>query len=215
MFNLLDLPVSAAYDLVTWLASMTGVALAIVIFTLGVRLLLLPLSKAAAVGGKARAELMPRVQQLRDRYRHDPQRLQREITGLQRESGVSMFTGCLPALAQIPFFIVMYRLFYATTIAGHPNMLLAGTLFGAPLGGHFAALASGPHVLVFVGLFALLAIVAWFSSRWQARQGQGPALLRLLPYGTVLAAAVVPLAAGLYLLVTNTWTVVERAVLHG
>jgi YidC/Oxa1 family membrane protein insertase len=35
-----------------------------------------------------------------------------------------------------------------------------------------------------------------------------------MPYGTVLATAVVPLAAGLYLLTTTTWSVIERAVLR-
>jgi YidC/Oxa1 family membrane protein insertase len=39
-------------------------------------------------------------------------------------------------------------------------------------------------------------------------------LIRLLPFGTILTAAVIPLAAGLYLLTTTTWTVVERAILH-
>jgi YidC/Oxa1 family membrane protein insertase len=38
-------------------------------------------------------------------------------------------------------------------------------------------------------------------------------LLRLLPYGTVLAAAFVPLATGLYLATTTLWTVVERRAL--
>jgi YidC/Oxa1 family membrane protein insertase len=41
------------------------------------------------------------------------------------------------------------------------------------------------------------------------------ALSRLVPFGTVLVAAVVPLAAGLYLLTTTAWTVLERTVLRG
>jgi YidC/Oxa1 family membrane protein insertase len=125
-----------------------------------------------------------------------------------------MFAGCLPALAQIPFVTVMYRLFTSTAVGGHANALLGGTVFGAPLGGHFfAALAAG-NVAVFLGLFVLLGALAWYSSRWQAKQAQGPALVRLLPYGTVLMASVIPLAAGIYLLVTNAWTVAERVVFY-
>ena len=41
----------------------------------------------------------------------------------------------------------------------------------------------------------------------------GPTVVRLLPYGTVLAAAIVPLATGLYLATTTLWTVVERRYL--
>jgi YidC/Oxa1 family membrane protein insertase len=39
-------------------------------------------------------------------------------------------------------------------------------------------------------------------------------LLRLLPFGTVLAAGVLPLAAGLYLVTTTTWTFLERRYLR-
>jgi YidC/Oxa1 family membrane protein insertase len=39
-------------------------------------------------------------------------------------------------------------------------------------------------------------------------------LARLLPYSTVVIAALVPLAAGLYLLTTTTWTAVERALMR-
>jgi YidC/Oxa1 family membrane protein insertase len=53
--------------------------------------------------------------------------------------------------------------------------------------------------------------VAWWSAR---RLATPIALLRLLPYGTVIVAAFVPPAAGLYLLTSTTWTVVERAMLR-
>jgi YidC/Oxa1 family membrane protein insertase len=41
------------------------------------------------------------------------------------------------------------------------------------------------------------------------------ALARVLPFTTVFIAAFVPLAAGLYLLTSTSWTVAERVVLRG
>jgi YidC/Oxa1 family membrane protein insertase len=38
-------------------------------------------------------------------------------------------------------------------------------------------------------------------------------LIRVIPYATVAVAAVLPLAAGLYLLTTTAWSVAERAIL--
>jgi len=222
MFGFLDVPVSGAHHLVTWLASLSqpltgqlSVALAIVLFTVGIRLLLLPLSKAAVRGEKARAALAPQLRTLRSRHAGDGPRLQEEVTKLQQETGTSMFVGCLPLLLQIPFFMVMYRLFSSASLGGKPNSLLDGSLFGTPLGDHF-------HGPVFFGIAALLVVVAWFSSRWQAKMLErsggpdvpGGKLIRLMPYGTVFATAVVPLAASLYLLTTTTWSVVERAVLR-
>ncbi len=222
MFGFLDVPVSGAYHLVHWLIAATAftgpfaTALAIVLFTVSVRLLLHPFARAAARGERARAVLMPEIRKLQEKHSGNRDRLAAEMTKLQQETGTSMFVGCLPMFAQIPFFMVMYRLFSTATIDGGPNSLLGATFLGTPLGAH--GLAGGP--LVFV-IAAGLAVVAWFSVRWQDRHRDtaaaevpGGKLLRFLPYGTVLATLVVPQAAGLYLLTTTAWTAAERAFLR-
>ena len=241
----LDAPVNGAYHLVTWVATAIqpvigpyAAALAIVLCTAAVRLVLLPLSIAAVRGERSRAAILPQLSEINKRHRDDPERVRREVAKLQAETGTTMFAGCLPMLAQVPFFWVLYRLFSTAVVAGEPNRLLTGTLFGAPLGVHWPLLAATP---AYLGLAVLLAVVAWFASHRQAAQAGQAAqvgragqagesgqagqaglvtgalpgrLLRLLPFGTLLTAAVVPLAAGLYLLTTTTWTVVERAILH-
>ncbi|GGS46991.1 YidC/Oxa1 family membrane protein insertase [Actinokineospora fastidiosa] len=202
------------HDLGAALAGLATPVLAIVAFTALVRLLMHPLARAAVRGEKARAALAPQVGALKTRYGNDPRTLQRKTLELYRESGTSLFTGCLPALVQIPFFMVMYRL--VTT----DSPLLDGALFGAPLGTHWLGVFA--FTPVFVGLFAALTAVAYATARWQAAQAlrsgapEPPMArwLRLLPFGTVPVAAVLPLAAGVYLLTTTTWTLVERALLY-
>ena len=212
MFGFLDVPVEGAYHLIHALTGPLSTALAIVVFTLGVRLLLHPLARSAARGERARTALLPEIRALQEKHGRDRERLAAEMTKLQQESGTSLFVGCLPMLLQLPFFMVMYRLFTTATIGGEPNSLLGATLLGTPLGAH--GLAGGP--LVFV-IAAGLAVVAWFSVRLQPvpeNPVPGGKLLRLLPYGTVLAMIVVPQAAGIYLLTTTAWTVAERALLR-
>jgi YidC/Oxa1 family membrane protein insertase len=223
MPSFLDVPVSGAYHLVNWIAltvqPLTGpyaAAVAIVLCTVAVRLVLLPLSVAAARGEKSRTALLPQLKEITERHRDDPERVRREVAALQAESG-SVFAGCLPMLAQLPFFWVMYSLFSTAVVAGQSNQLLTGTLFGAPLGLHWPLFASTP---AYLALAVLLAVVAYVSARRQARLVEQPStalsarLIRLMPYGTLVTAAFIPLAAGLYLLTTTTWTVVERAILH-
>lgn len=196
------------------LAGIATPALAIVLFTAAVRLLMHPLSRAAVRGEKARAALAPQMREVQAKYGKDPVKLQEKTLKLYKDNGTSLFAGCLPALVQLPFFMVMYRL--VTT----PNPLLDGTLFGTPLGTHWFG-AFG-HNAVFLGLFAALTAIAFATSRRQAavaaRSG-GPQppfakVLRLLPFGTVFIAAVLPLAAGVYLLTTTAWTLAERAYLY-
>ncbi|MEV5572778.1 membrane protein insertase YidC [Spirillospora sp. NPDC052269] len=218
--SLFDMPVDGAYALVKGLtlvfepiAGGLAAVLAIIVFTLAVRALLLPLAVRAARGERARAALVPELTRLRERHRRDPERLRRETAALYEREGASPLTGLGPMVLQFPFFMVMYTLFRSAVVAGHQNVLLAHTLFSAPLGQNLVAVAGAglftPAGLVFAGLLVALAAVAWWSSRHAPNMW-----MRLLSLGTVVFAAFVPLAAGVYLLTSASWTAVERTVLR-
>jgi YidC/Oxa1 family membrane protein insertase len=236
MLGIFNAPIGVAYHMLFALAGLLAplpgglaTAAAIVIFTVAVRLLLSPLSFTALRGQAGLAALQPQVAQLRARYAHQPDRLQRELAGLYQAQGGTLLAGCLPLLVQLPFFSVLYRLFRSATVGGRANALLARDLLGTPLGSHLFA---GPgllsaHGLVFLGLFGLLAVACFAIARLAraTSQAAGAApggnasgaglarqLGRIVPYLTVIIAAVVPLAAVLYLLTTTTWTAAERAV---
>lgn len=213
MFAFLDVPVAGAYHLIDPLIvvltpTLHGAAfvVAVVVFTCTVRLLLHPLARAAARGERARAVLAPQIAELRKRHPDDPQRLQREVRKLQQESGISLFAGCMPLLLQAPFFTIMYRLCTSVTVGGHPNSLLTGAVLGVHANQH--VLAAGLPGLV---LLALIAAVSTLSLRWQPSSAGA---LRYLAYLPVLFATFLPLAGGVYLVTSTTWTVLERRLLR-
>lgn len=211
----------------------SSTAAAIVVFTCLVRLALHPLSRSAARGERTRAELAPRLAELKRKHAKNPERLQREAAELYAKAGSSPLAGCLPMLAQLPVFYVMYHLFSSGDDGGN---LLEHTLLGAPLGDRWAdALGDGglvgSHGLVYLGLFALVGAVAtWTYVRNRKAAAALPLpdagdtpvpgmaamakVMPLLSFGTLVTAAVVPLAAGLYLVTTTTWSAVERAYLQ-
>src|SRR5215468_2542744 len=94
---LLDTAVAAVYPLVTKLAAMLqpvgGAATAIVVCTAVLRLLVLPLTRAAVRGERSRAALAPRVRALQRRFRQDPARLRAELFRLYQDAGVSPLAG--------------------------------------------------------------------------------------------------------------------------
>jgi YidC/Oxa1 family membrane protein insertase len=230
MSTFLGVPVDAAYHLVSGLTgiltpvlgSLAAVA-AIVAFTVAVRLLLMPLSLRALRGQAVQARLVPQLAALRQRYGKQPERLQREMSALYKREGTSMFAGFVPMLLQWPFLSVMYLLFRSPVIGGTPNTLLTRDLFGVPLGAHWlsgAGLASTQGA-VFLGVFVLLAVLGWLSARlgrlMAARIAGSPAapaggalLGRVLPYLTVVIAAFVPLATGIYVITSMAWSLAER-----
>jgi YidC/Oxa1 family membrane protein insertase len=224
-------------DLLQPLFGASAAAAAIVLFTALVRLLVHPLSRAAARGQKARTALQPRIAELRRKHAKNPEKLQRAVLELHTEEKVSPLSGCLPSLCQIPAFFLLYHLFSSSTIGGEANELLSHRLLAAPLGGRWAdALGDGGLTggagLVYVALFAVVAGVATFSYRLTRRTmadrpvlpaGDGEAvpgvgaLTRVMPFlsfFTLVTVAVVPLAAALYVVTSTTWSAVERAVLY-
>jgi YidC/Oxa1 family membrane protein insertase len=227
MTSFLGVPVDAAYHLVSGFSSFLTPALggaaaiaAIVLFIVAVRLILMPLSLRGLRGQAAAARLTPQLQALQKKYAKQPERLQREMTALYKQEGTSMFAGLTPFLLQWPLLSVIYLLFRSSQIGGKPNTLLTRDLFGVPLGSHWlsGAGAVSVHGLVFLGVFALLAGLCWLSVRLgrlmaaqQASPGGASVLIRVLPYVTVVIAAFVPLAAGIYLLVSTGWALAERS----
>ena len=189
---------------------------AIIALTALVRILLIPLGYAQVRGQLTRERLQPKIQQLQRRYRNDRERLQRELLELYRREGTSPLAGCLPAVAQAPVFMVLYGLFLTGTVAGQPNELLSGSLGGVPLGAGLVDVGLGSGLVVFAVLGVLLILVAIATRRTMPAIADTPGAswVRWLPFGTVLVAAVVPLAAGVYLLTTTAWTAAERPVLR-
>jgi YidC/Oxa1 family membrane protein insertase len=143
------------------------------------------------------------------------------MSALYRQEGTSMFASIKPLLFQWPFLSVMYLLFRSPLIAGKPNTLLGHDLLGVPLGSHWLS-GAGPASLqggVFLGLFVLLAGLCWLSGRLGQRMAAPAAvggnpqtgmLVKALAYLTVVIAAFTPLAAGIYLLTSMGWSLVER-----
>ncbi|MFB6550310.1 YidC/Oxa1 family membrane protein insertase [Streptomyces sp. NPDC056405] len=231
-------------DLLQPLFGASAAAAAIVLFTALVRLLVHPLSRAAARGQKARTELQPRIAELRRKHARNPEKLQRAVLELHAAEKVSPLSGFLPSLCQVPAFFLLYYLFSSSSIGGQPNELLSHQLLAAPLGGRWAdALGDGGPVsgagLVYVVLFAFVAGVAVFSYRLTKRTmaerpmlptgagagagaggGQVPGLgtitkvMPFMSFFTLVTVAVVPLAAALYVVTSTTWSAVERAVLY-
>ena len=84
--------------------------LAILAISLLVRLLLTPLSNKQYSSMKEMQRIQPYVKELQAKYKNDPQVMMRKQQELYKEHGVNMFGGCLPSLAQLPFFILLYQM---------------------------------------------------------------------------------------------------------
>lgn len=83
--------------------------LAIILFTIIIRLLLLPLNIRQMKSQVKMQEVQPELKKLQEKYKNDPQKSQQEMMKLYKEKGVNPMGGCLPLLIQLP---ILWALFY-------------------------------------------------------------------------------------------------------
>jgi YidC/Oxa1 family membrane protein insertase len=94
---------------ILWLTDLTGSAgVAIILFTVAVRTLLLPLGIAQVRSQKAMLAMQPKLKEMQKRFEGDKQRQAQEQMRLYRESGVNPAMGCLPLVLQMPVWFALY-----------------------------------------------------------------------------------------------------------
>ncbi|MFQ5793509.1 MAG: membrane protein insertase YidC [Candidatus Bipolaricaulia bacterium] len=100
-------------------------AWAIIIFTVVIRVVLIPVMRNQYRSMARMSELRPKMAKLQKKYKNDRQKLNQKMMELYREEGVNPLGGCLPALVQIPILILLWRaiLFNSERIHFSPGFL--------------------------------------------------------------------------------------------
>jgi YidC/Oxa1 family membrane protein insertase len=86
----------------------------LVIFGVLVRLLLWPLNQKAMESGLRMQAVQPLMKEVQDRYKNDPERLQKEMLRLYREHKINPFGGCFPMLLPLPILFALFFVFANT-----------------------------------------------------------------------------------------------------
>ena len=111
-FYFLTKPIFYALD---WLNSVLGnFGLAIMAFTLFVKLLFFPLANKSYRSMSRMKLLGPKIAQMKERLKDDPARQQQEMMALYKAEKVNPASGCLPMLIQIPVFFSLYKDIFVT-----------------------------------------------------------------------------------------------------
>ncbi|KAE9542143.1 membrane protein insertase YidC [Ursidibacter maritimus] len=100
------------FMLLTFIQSLvTNWGIAIIGVTIVVKTILYPLTKAQYTSMAKMRMLQPRIQEMRERFGDDRQRMSQEMMKLYKEEKVNPMGGCLPILLQMPIFIALYWTF--------------------------------------------------------------------------------------------------------
>ncbi len=86
----------------------------LIIFSILIKILLQPLTKKSTSSMQKMQTLQPRLNELKEKYSKDPQRLNKETMKLYKESGINPLGGCLPTLLQLPLLWAIFIVFRYT-----------------------------------------------------------------------------------------------------
>jgi YidC/Oxa1 family membrane protein insertase len=85
-------------------------AAAIVLLTIIIKAVLWPLQNKANASMRRMSALSPKMQELREKYKDDPQRMNQEVMKLYKDYGVNPVGGCWPMMIQIPIFFGLFSM---------------------------------------------------------------------------------------------------------
>jgi len=103
-----------------WLFGLTGnFGIAILIFTLFIKLLFFPLANKSYRSMSKMKLLAPKMTALREQYKEEPQKLQQAMMEMYRAEKVNPASGCLPIVIQIPVFFSLYKVIFTTIEMRH------------------------------------------------------------------------------------------------
>ncbi len=116
-FYFLTKPIFYALD---WLYQLTGnFGVAILIFTVFAKAVFFPLANKSYKSMSKMKLLGPKMQEIRERLKDDPAKMQGEIMGLYKSEKVNPASGCLPMVVQIPVFFSLYKVIFVTIEMRH------------------------------------------------------------------------------------------------
>ena len=107
--------------------------LAIILFTVIIRIVLLPLSIKQTKSTAKMGAIQPEMKKVQDKYKNDPQKAQAEVMKLYKENGVNPMGGCLPMLIQMPILFALFYVFQNLNFQGAGFLWLTDLTKADPL----------------------------------------------------------------------------------
>jgi len=200
------------------LAQLTGSAgWAIILFTLLIRLVLVPLTLKQLKSSKAMQDLQPRLRELQKKYEKDKEKLAAETMALYKAHGVNPAAGCLPLFLQMP---ILFALYWALQ-----NLARSDPAFQASF--WWMRSLKEPDVLQISstplpGLMPILAgVTQWVQTRMMTPHTDDPqqkmqnSIMQFMPLMIVWFGLSFPSGLALYWVASNLFSIVQQYFITG
>lgn len=198
-------------EFLLWLAKLLGnnYGWTIIVFTLLIRIILLPLNALQIRSTTKMQKIQPQINELRKKYpgrdTESRQLLSQETNKLYKEAGVNPYTGCLPLIIQLP---IMYALYGAIL---HTPQLQNGRFLWMDLG------KPDPYYVMPI-LAMVFTFISSYISQMSTPESSQNGMTKVMTYGMSVMVGVMAIqfqsAITLYWVISNMFQAVQTFILQ-
>lgn len=183
----------------------------IIIFSLIIKIVVYPLTKSSYQSMKKMQALQPKIAELKEKFKDDPQKLNKETMKLYSTYGINPAGGCLPILLQMPIFIALWGMFQsAIDLRLQPFIWWIKDLstpdviydlgFKIPLFG----------VQQISGLALLMGITTFIQQKMTIKDPNQKALVYIMPVMLTILFMSFPSGLNLYYFLFNLFSIIQQ-----
>ena len=183
----------------------------IILFSLIIKFVLYPLTKSSMQSMKKMQLLSPKINEIKEKFKDDPTKVQKETMNLYRIYGINPAGGCLPLILQMPIFIAMWGLFQVSVeLRQQPFMFWIHDLSRPDI------VLSLPFKLPIFGmdkisgLAVLMGITTFVQQKMTVKDPKQQAMIYLMPVFLTIMFMSFPSGLNLYYFMFNLFSIVQQ-----
>ena len=181
----------------------------IIVFSLIIKVVLYPLTKQSMHSMKKMQLLQPKMAEIKEKFKDDPQKMNKETMKLYSTYGVNPAGGCLPLLLQMPIFIALWGLFQvAIELRQQPFMLWITDLSRPDI------IYKLPYKFIVIdhisGLALLMGVTTFVQQKMSVKDPKQQALVYMMPIMLTILFMSFPSGLNLYYFMFNVFSIAQQ-----
>jgi YidC/Oxa1 family membrane protein insertase len=189
--------------------------LVIIVFSVIIKVVLHPLTRSSMRSMKKMQALQPLMNEIKEKYKDDPQKMNQQVMNLYKEYGVNPAGGCLPLLLQFPILIALYNVFRATIelrqgsfVWWIKDLSIPDTIFTLPFEVPFFGVRDVS------GLALLMGITMFIQQKQTVKDPRQKAMIWMMPIMMTLLFNSFPSGLNLYYFVFNALSIGQQIMIN-
>jgi len=183
----------------------------IIVFSLIIKAILYPLTKSSFQSMKKMQLLQPKITELKEKFKDDPQKMNKETMKLYSTYGVNPAGGCLPLLLQMPIFIALWGLLKVAIELRQQPFVFWITDLSRP-----DNIFTLPFKLPFFGidqvsgLALLMGITTFVQQKMSVKDPKQQSLVYIMPVFLTILFMSFPAGLNLYYFMFNVFSIAQQ-----